>query len=61
MAMKSVTVEIPANEAAEFKALIKELVAKMDRARKRMKRDQAEIERLKAKTHATLAELKAMR
>jgi len=61
MATKTVTLEIPANEAGQFETLIKELVAKMDRARKQMKRDQAEIDRLKARTQATLAELKAMR
>jgi hypothetical protein len=33
----------------------------VDRARKQMKRDQAEINRLKAETRAVLAELKAMR
>jgi hypothetical protein len=59
--MKTVTLEIPADEAAQFRALVKDLVTKMDRARRRMKRDQAAIERLKVKTRATLDELKALR
>ena len=61
MATKTVTLEIPADTAAQFQATIKDLIAKIDRARKHMKRDQAEIERLKAHTRETLAELKAMR
>jgi hypothetical protein len=61
MATKTITLEIPANNAVKFETMIRELVAKMDRARKQMKRDQAEIDRLKARTRATLAELKAMR
>ena len=59
MAIKT-TLEIPKKEAARLATFLKQFVAAVDRARKQMKRDQAEINRLKAETRAVLAELKAM-
>ena len=55
------TVEIPAKEAAKLGSFLKQFVAAVDRAKRRMKRDQAEIDRLKAETRAVLTELKGMR
>jgi len=59
MTTKTTTLEIPAKEAARLGAFLKKFVAAVDIARKQMKRDQAEIDRLKAETRAVLAELKA--
>ena len=61
MAIKTTTFEIPEKEAARLGIFLKQFVAAVDRARKQMKRDQAEINRLKEETRAVLAELKAMR
>jgi hypothetical protein len=56
---KSIQLGLTADEAAGLEAAIDELVAGMKLAAKQMKRDQAQIERLKAETRAMLAELKA--
>lgn len=61
MATKTVTLEIPAKEAAKMEGFLKSFAGAVDRARRQMKRDQAEIDRLKAETRAMLAELKEMR
>ena len=61
MTSKTMTVEIPAKEAAKLGSFLKQFVAAVDRAKRRMKRDQAEIDRLKAETRAVLTELKGMR
>jgi len=61
MTTKTATLEIPASEAAEVLSVIKELIGRMDRTRRQMKRDQVVIDRLKAETRAKLANLKAMR
>jgi hypothetical protein len=59
MTSKSLTLEVPKNEAAKIEATLKEFAARMERGLKRMKNDQVEIEKLKAQTRAMLAELKA--
>jgi predicted nucleic acid-binding Zn-ribbon protein len=59
MTSKSLTLEVPKNEAAKIEATLKEFAAQMERGLKRMKNDQVEIEKLKAQTRAMLAELKA--
>lgn len=59
MTTKSLTLEVPKAEAAKMDAAIKECISEMERARKRMKNDQAEIDRLKAQTRAMLAQMKA--
>lgn len=51
------TLEPFAETVAEFEAIIKDLVVAMQRAGKKMKRDQEEIERLKVETRAILAQL----
>ena len=61
MTTKMTTLEIPAKEAARLGSFLKQFVAAVDRAKKAMKRDQAEIDRLKAETRAVLAELKTIR
>ncbi len=61
MTTKTTTLEIPAKEAAKLGNFLKQFVAAVDRAKKEMKRDQAEIDRLKAETRAVLAELKTIR
>ena len=53
--------EIPAKEAAKMEGFLKAYVTAVDKAKKRMRRDQAEIDRFKAETRAILAELKALR
>jgi len=60
MATKTLTLELPAGEAAQFKAAAREIISKISQARKRMKRDQAEIEKSQKRTRALLAELSAM-
>ncbi len=61
MASKSVTLEAPAHEAAKYKAAIGECVAEIDLILKRMRRKQARIDRMGARTRARLAELKALK
>ena len=61
MTTKRTTLDIPAKEAARLGSFLKQFVAAVDRAKKAMKRDQAEIDRLKAETRAVLAELKTIR
>ena len=56
---KTIKIEVPADEAAQIQTAIQECIAEMQRANERMKKDQAEIERLNAKTRAMLAELEA--
>jgi hypothetical protein len=59
MPSKTVTLEIPAREAAKYEAAIDEYIAKIDRSLARNKRTQARIDRLKADTRAILARLEA--
>ncbi len=59
MTTKSLTLEMPKAEAARVDAALKECLAEMERARKRMKSDLVEIDRLKAQTRALLAQMKA--
>lgn len=54
---QTIKTELPATEAAQIQAQMREHIAEMQRANERIKKDQAEIERLKAKTRATLAAL----
>jgi hypothetical protein len=49
----------PEAESAEIKAAVHECIAEIDRVRKQMETDQAEIDRLKAETREMLARLKA--
>ena len=56
---KTIKFEVPVDEAVQVQAAMQECIAEMQRANERMKKDQAEIERLKAKTRAMLAELEA--
>jgi hypothetical protein len=51
--------EISPDEAARIQAAIQACILEMQRANERMKKDQEEIERLRAKTRAMLAELEA--
>ena len=44
---------------AEMKAAIKQLLVEVERNRKKMQRDQEDIDRLKARTRAMLAQLEA--
>ncbi len=55
---ESVTAELPANETTQIQAEIRASIAEMQRANERIKKDQDEIQRLKRKTRATLAELR---
>jgi hypothetical protein len=56
---KTVTLEIPAREAAKCEAAIDEYIARIDRSLERNKRTQARIDKLKAETRAMLARLEA--
>ena len=58
---KTMTIEMPEAEATRYKAVIKEISTKMDLRRKRMRRDQAEIEKSQKRTATKLEELRAMR
>lgn len=58
MATKTVTLEIPANEAAKYHAAIKDGLAEIDRILKRLNQKQARIDKIKAETRAILDRLK---
>jgi len=59
MAIKTLTLEAPANEAGSTDEAIKEYLAKIDRSLERNKRTQVRIDKLKAETRGILAKLKA--
>jgi len=61
MTGETAILEIPPKDAAKLDGFLGSFVAAVDAARKRMQRDQAEIERLKAETRAMLAEIEALR
>jgi uncharacterized protein involved in exopolysaccharide biosynthesis len=56
---KHLTLEPTADEAAQIKAAIEELLKHIKSANDEMARDQREIETLRAQTRAILAKLKA--
>jgi len=58
---QTIEAEIPAAEVARIRGEIRGYLAEMQRANERIKTDQREIERLKAKTRATLTAIEAMR
>jgi hypothetical protein len=49
----------PDAESADIKSAVHECIAEIDRVRKQMETDQAEIDRLKAETREMLGRLKA--
>ena len=49
----------PEAEAADIKSAVHECIAEIDRVRKKMETDQAEIDRLKVETREMLRRLKA--
>jgi methyl-accepting chemotaxis protein len=55
---KSITVELPSDEAAEIQAEIRKYITEMQRANERIRKDQEEIQRLKQKTQAIITELR---
>lgn len=55
---KNITLELPASEAAQLQATLKECLATMRKANTQMARDQAEIKRLKARTQSRLDALR---
>ncbi len=57
---KTVTMEPTASEAAALLAEIKQAYAEMDLLRERMRREDREIERSRARTQAILDHLEAM-
>ena len=59
MPSKTVTLEIPAKEAAKYEAAIDEYIVKIDRSLERNKRTQARIGELKAETREILNRLEA--
>ena len=57
---KSLTADMTDKKSeAEMKAAIKQLLVEVERNRKKMQRDQEDIDRLKARTSAMLAQLEA--
>ena len=54
MSSKTMTVEIPARDAAKLGNFLKQIVSALDQAKKRMRRDQVEIDPLNAETPAVL-------
>jgi hypothetical protein len=61
MASKTLTLQAPDADEAKYRAAIDEGIAEIDRILKSMKRKQADIDRLKARTRAKLDALKASR
>ncbi|MCX6903671.1 MAG: hypothetical protein NTW03_09375 [Verrucomicrobia bacterium] len=59
MATKTLTMEVPANEAAKYAAAIDGYMEKIDRSLERNKRTQIQIDKLKIETREILARLKA--
>jgi uncharacterized protein YaaN involved in tellurite resistance len=55
---KSLAGDMPSDEA-EVKAAIDKMLAEVEHNREKMQRDQEEIDRLKARTRAALAQLEA--
>ncbi|NOT59470.1 MAG: hypothetical protein HOP19_04505 [Acidobacteria bacterium] len=51
---KTISIELPADEAAKLTALMEMCIARMDEAHEQMAKDQVEIERLRADTRAVL-------
>jgi nitrogen fixation/metabolism regulation signal transduction histidine kinase len=56
---KTIHLELTPKEEAKLYDAISKCVAEIKRARRAMKKDQVEIERLKAETRSMLAQLKA--
>jgi NH3-dependent NAD+ synthetase len=57
---KSLTADVTVgDDEVEIKAAIGSFLAEIERNREKMQRDQEDIERLKARTRATLAQLEA--
>lgn len=57
---KSLTADLTVgDDEAEIKAAIGRFLAEIERNREKMQRDQEDIDRLKARTRATLAKLEA--
>lgn len=54
---KTIKMEVSAAEAAQIQTQIHEYITEMQQANERIKKDQEEIDLLKAKTRTTLAEL----
>jgi len=61
MADKTMTIDLPATEVAKHEAALAQYLERIDRILERSKQRHAEIDRLKKRTRATLAELKALR
>jgi len=59
MPSKTVTLEIPARQAAKYEAAFDEYIEKIDRSLERNKRTQERIDRLKAETAVIRARLQA--
>ncbi len=57
---KTISMELTADEAAKLSALMELCIAKMDDAHEQMAKDQVEIDRLSAKTRATLERLERL-
>jgi predicted RNA binding protein with dsRBD fold (UPF0201 family) len=55
---KSLTADMP-NDDAEIKEAIEKIFTEIEHEHEKMKKDQEEIDRLKARTRAILAQLKA--
>ncbi len=58
---ETITTEVSADEAAQVQAEIQHYFEEIERSKERMKKDQAEIVRLKTRTRAMLTELTEMR
>ena len=56
---KTLYIELTPKDEAKLSDAISKCIAEMKRARRAMKRDQVEIERLKTETRSILAEIKA--
>lgn len=56
---KTLYIELTPKDQAKLSNAISKCIAEIKRARRAMKKDQVEIDRLKAETRSMLAELKA--
>ena len=56
---KTLETDSVSDESAEIKTAIEQIFVEVERHREQMKRDQQEIDRLKARTRALLAQMEA--
>ena len=61
MQSKTMTMDLPKQEAAGYRTAVNECIAEVDRILKRIRRKDAEIEKSQRRTRTMLTEMEAMR